>query len=54
MDAQGDEEDDDVQGCQGCDHFVRSGEQWYRHIEECLEVFWPSIKSNIGGKSGQA
>ena len=56
MDVQGDEdeEDEDVQGCQRCDHFVCSGEQQYGHVEECLEVFWLSIKSNLGEKSGQA
>ena len=56
VDIQGDEEeeDDDVQGCQGCNHFICSGKQQYLHIEECLKVFWPLIESNLGGKRGQA
>ena len=56
VDVQGDEEEeeDDVQGCQGCDHFVHSGEQQYMHVEECLKVFWSLIESNLGENSGQA
>ena len=54
MDVQEDEEHDDVQGCQGCDHFVCSDRQQHRHIEECSEVFQPLIKSDLGEKNGQA
>ena len=53
MDVQEDEEHNDVQGCQGCNHFVCSDGQQHGHFKECSEVFWPSIKSNLGEKSGQ-